>query len=393
MKNLSILISAFAMLLLSAYSLVAQGTLRDELSDENCPAACFMGIVPGITSKASLENILNAASISFDSATVGLAQGFPTPTVFAVEWSPDGTALAIAGTDGLRVRNTETNEDLPGFQSTSLPVYTVAWSPGGSRLVSSGESGQIDIWNVSDGRLITSLIGHEGRIAAMRWSPDGTKLASASTSLVEDFSLRIWDMVNNFEFERIQAGPVADVVWLGNNSQVVVAHTGLGAFLYDLPLDLATRQDIGPSGPVFSLAASPDGSKLAIASFDNAISVWDMSTNTALTWLVGHTDIPLSLSWNPARDVLASASRDGTVRTWDLSTGQAIHVINVGATLSAVNWSPDGSKLVYGGETLDGHTETLKILHFPTANAGPDRTMTDNNSFKLVTPADTSASD
>src|SRR5690606_7247343 len=65
------LVSVMLLILLTAASISAQGTLRDDLSDENCPAACFLGIMPGITSKSELETILNAHGIQFDAAPLG----------------------------------------------------------------------------------------------------------------------------------------------------------------------------------------------------------------------------------------------------------------------------------------------------------------------------------
>jgi WD40 repeat protein len=48
-------------------------TLRDILSAPNCQIACLLGIEPGVTNHADLENILNSLGIPFESRPIGNA--------------------------------------------------------------------------------------------------------------------------------------------------------------------------------------------------------------------------------------------------------------------------------------------------------------------------------
>lgn len=45
----------------------------------------------------------------------------------------------------------------------------------------------------------------------------------------------------------------------------------------------------------------------------------------------------------------------GTARIWDPSTGQVIETYHVDGSLYAVDWKPDGSAIVYGGEDTTGN--------------------------------------
>jgi hypothetical protein len=49
----------------------AQENLRDFLSNPNCKIACFLGIEPGVTTQANLEDILNEYHISYDIKAIG----------------------------------------------------------------------------------------------------------------------------------------------------------------------------------------------------------------------------------------------------------------------------------------------------------------------------------
>ncbi len=47
--------------------------IRDLLSDDNCQAACFLGIEPGITTNAEVKTILSLANIEYELGTIGFS--------------------------------------------------------------------------------------------------------------------------------------------------------------------------------------------------------------------------------------------------------------------------------------------------------------------------------
>ena len=66
----------------------------------------------------------------------------------------------------------------------------------------------------------------------------------------------------------------------------------------------------GQSGPVLSIAYSPDGKRLVSSDFDNAIKVWDTQTGEELQTFA-HADSVYGVSFSPDGKTVASASRDG----------------------------------------------------------------------------------
>ncbi|HEY7355013.1 MAG TPA: TIR domain-containing protein, partial [Ktedonobacterales bacterium] len=68
-------------------------------------------------------------------------------------------------------------------------VYAVAWSPDGSRLASASGDTTLRLWDAASGKELATLIGHTTGVMAVAWSPDGTRLASASG----DKTMRLWD--------------------------------------------------------------------------------------------------------------------------------------------------------------------------------------------------------
>ena len=125
-------------------------------------------------------------------------------------------------------------------------------------------------WGLPDG--VTARLG-KGYIRGMAFSPDGIRLAVAS-------SIGVW---------------IYDVR-AGNEKE----------------LDLLTADLWNPT----SVAYSPDGTTLAGGSSDDTVRLWDARTGEYMTALTGHRSSVLAVEFSPDGTTLATGSIDGTIFLW-----------------------------------------------------------------------------
>lgn len=100
-----------------------------------------------------------------------------------------------------------------------------------------------------------------------------------------------------------------------------------------------------------SIDWSPDGQRIVSGGREGLVKVWSISEGLlAQTGALKHEGDVLSVDWNPKTNQVASASMN-EVFIWDSSTWQRIETLGT-PFVSAVMWSPDGTRLAVGASVL-----------------------------------------
>ena len=205
--------------------------------------------------------------------------------------------------------------------------------------------GTVKLWDVATQTPVVTLEGHTGRVKSVRFSPDGSILASAS----EDGTVKLWEMATRTNFstllghtagvESVSFSPDGTTLASGSNDYTVkVWNPETGS-------NMATFE--GHVRWVEVVSFSPDGSTLVSGSSDGTVKLWNVETGNA-TSIYGH-NVGNSVSFSLDGTTLASGSTDETVRLWDIKTGRNIKSFGFQQWgVNVVSFSPDGATLASG---------------------------------------------
>jgi WD40 repeat protein len=113
------------------------------------------------------------------------------------------------------------------LEGHSGAVWAVQFSPNGSKLASASRDEKVMVWNPSTGEHLHTLEGHLGAVNAVQFSPDGSKLASAS----HDKKVMVWDLNTNSQVQTIDVGGyLSDLAFSPDG---VYLKTDIGSFKLD----------------------------------------------------------------------------------------------------------------------------------------------------------------
>lgn len=109
------------------------------------------------------------------------------------DFSPDSQRVVTASEDGtLRIWNVDGSGQPLILRQSHDPPRHVAWSPDGTRIVSASER-RLYVWNASGAGVPLVLEGHSDRIHQLHWGSEGRFVVSSAI----DGTVRVWPNVNN----------------------------------------------------------------------------------------------------------------------------------------------------------------------------------------------------
>ena len=166
----------------------------------------------------------------------------------------------------------------------------------------------------------TALLARNNKgVAGLVFSPDGLTLASAER--LGDITL--WDVkARKPKKTGLYNSSIYHKLVFNFDSKTFAHARHNEIYLYDIVTGETKHTLKEHSDFITSIAFSPDGQTLVSGSEDKTIYLWDVDTGKHKQTLEGHPDEVTRVSFSPDGNTLISVSKDMTIYYWDISTGE-----------------------------------------------------------------------
>jgi RNA polymerase sigma factor (sigma-70 family) len=224
-------------------------------------------------------------------------------------------------------------------------------------------------------RLGTARLRHGAAARCVAYSSDGKLLVSGGA----DWLIRIWDPVSGKELRRLAnpSGPLLSLAISPDGRLLAAAgeqKDKQAVHLWDLTNGKELKPVPTPRGTGVAVAFSPSSKLLAIATQEGAVSLWDVASGKEKARFAGHANGTSSVAFDPDGKTLISGGADRTVRQWDLATGNEKRTFEGhGDRVTCVAFARDGKTVA--SASLDRSIRlwdaaTGRLLHMLNVPAG-----------------------
>jgi WD40 repeat protein len=319
--------------------------------------------------------------------------------VQSIAYSPDGKTLAVGTALGLYFYDT-TSWNERYVDTADEALYTMAFSSDGTMLAVGTSDGNINLRQVSDGKLVRSMTTkdedrHKGIVTAVAFSADGQTLVSGSA----DMTVRFWKVSDGSLLQKVEdafSTRVNSVAFSPDNVTIAVAtdFPDNKVMVFKMGEKQPTTSYTDHKNAVYDVSFSKDGSLLASGSLDGTIHLYKVSDGTTIKVfttprtgtpvpqptidpnlpeeqakllqesqkMLSSTQLPFvfSVAFSPDGSLVAGGYFDNVIRIWQASDGALVKTLEGAKSLMFdVRFAPDGKNIA--ARSVDGFVRVWQL--------------------------------
>lgn len=267
-------------------------------------------------------------------------------------FAPDGRTVATIGPDDqAQIWDLTTGQLLQTLLPATAGSYASRIAYDGRTLLLLGDDGALLHWDAATGTMRDRrrLAGFLGAIEALAYSPDGKSLA-----LGTERGVLLLDSADGRVIARIDdRSGAADLAYSADGSLLAVRHHSGGVTIWRLPERVLQATLTLPDAWVEATAFAPDGSAVATGVDERNRLILQRAADGAELWAAdnAHREKIRAIAFTPDSRTVITTAWDGRIKLWDAQNGQVqadldARSSSIGMTLvEALAISPDGSRL------------------------------------------------
>ncbi|MBO4934703.1 MAG: family 16 glycosylhydrolase [Clostridia bacterium] len=230
----------------------------------------------------------------------------------------------------------------------------VAASPDGNFFVVTNRYGDVNRFNARTGEKQSADVNDSTVFSALKYSPSGRFIAAGSrmSGLViyknSDLSSKSRATVNGLYFESLAFSADESTIYAGGRNDNQAGGASDNKYLYAFGTSSGSqRGKVYIGSDVRSIAVSDDGKYIAAGTSSGKIYVVDADT-LAIEGECEMEAVVRSLAFIPSSDRFAASDEAGNIKVFDAETRGVVMTLDNpdGASVSSIEISPDGSRLV-----------------------------------------------
>jgi len=266
--------------------------------------------------------------------------------ILSLAYSADGKLLiAGGGTPAqfgeVQIWDAKNGKLLRSARVTGDTVFGASLSPDGSKIAVGGTDNSVHMIETASGKELYKISNHENWVLATVFGIDSKRFVSASgdraAKLIDAASGAFLENVNLLrgELAAIARHPKKDIVVIGGAERIPYI------YLLDRPRNMKIADDSTlvrklerQDGVITALDWSPDGTRIAVAGMAPTVNLYDPETGEKKASCKGHDAGIYAVAFSPDSTKLATGGFDGKIRIYSTADCALIRAF-VPAPLSA----------------------------------------------------------